>query len=69
MFNNCENLKSLNNIFKWNVSNVYDMSYMFCGCTSLKYLGKLSKWNIAKLNRIEGMEGFFLDSNIKASIM
>ena len=45
MFSNCESLKSLPDISKWNTNNVNDMSSMFSNCESLKSLPDISKWN------------------------
>ena len=33
----------------WDVSNVTNMSHMFCRCSNLKSVGDLSKWNVSKV--------------------
>ena len=42
MFYNCAQLKSLPDISKWNVSNVVDISTLFCQCSSLLSLPDIS---------------------------
>ena len=42
-------------ISNWNVSNVTNMSHMFCMCNTLKSLGDLSKWNVSKVTNMEHM--------------
>ena len=37
------------NISYWNVSNVTDMSRMFCGCESLKSVGDISNWDVSSV--------------------
>jgi surface protein len=37
---------------RWNVSNVSDMSYMFSGAT---FNGDLSRWDVAKVTNMRGM--------------
>ena len=45
MFSNCERLKELPDISKWNTNNVTNMNYIFSNCRSLKELHDISKWN------------------------
>ena len=63
MFSNCESLKSLPDISKWNTNNVNDMSSMFSNCESLKSLPDISKWNT---NNVKDMR--FMFSNCKSLI-
>ena len=46
----------------WNVSNVTDMSRMFCGCESLKSVGDISKWDVSN---VMGRVGMFYGCPIK----
>ena len=39
----------------WNVSNVTDMSRMFCGCESLKSVGDISKWDVSSVENTSNM--------------
>ena len=48
MFSDCNSLKSLPDISKWNTTNVIDMRIMFSGCRSLKSFPDISKWNFNK---------------------
>ena len=36
-------------ISKWDVSNVTNMSHMFCRCSSLKSVGDLSSWDVSNV--------------------
>jgi len=47
MFYSCSLLSSLPDIFKWDIENVTDMSYMFCNCN------KLSQSDIPKKFRVD----------------
>ena len=49
MFYRCEQLKSVGDLSKWDVSHVKDMSYMFYGCKQLKSVGDLSNWNVSNV--------------------
>ena len=49
MFDGCKSLYALPDIFKWNTSNVNNMSSMFDGCKSLSSLPNISKWNTSML--------------------
>ena len=53
MFYNCESLKSLPDISKWNTSNVTNMEDMFYYCGSLESLPDISKWNTSNVTNIE----------------
>ena len=55
MFADCEMLKSLSNISKWNVDKITNMSYMFFNCESLEFLPDISKWNINKVTNMSHM--------------
>ena len=44
-FKNCKSLKFIQNIEKWDTSNVEDMKSMFSGCNSLRLLPDISIWN------------------------
>ena len=50
VFYNCESLKYLPDISKWNTNNVNNMSYMFYYCELLKYLPNISKGNTNNVN-------------------
>ena len=49
MFYNCDSLKSLPDISKWDTKNATNMSYMFYNCDSLESLPDLSKQNTKML--------------------
>ena len=55
MFHDCNYLKSLPDISKWNTSNVNDMSYMFYYCKSLSSLPDISKWNTSNVKSMSYM--------------
>jgi hypothetical protein len=59
-----EDLDFNENINSWDVSNVEDMSWMFCRC--VRFNKPLKKWNVSKVKTMEGMfEGCHsLDINI-----
>ena len=42
-------------ISDWNVSNVKDMSYMFCRCEQLKSVGDISDWNVSNVKDMSYM--------------
>ena len=44
MFYNCDKLKTLEDISKWDIKNVINMNSMFNGCRSLKYFPNVSNW-------------------------
>ena len=44
MFNNCLSLSSLPDIYKWNIDNGEDMSWMFHDCSSLLIIPNFSKF-------------------------
>ena len=56
MFNNCESLSSLPDIFKWKTNNIYDMIYIFYNCESLSSLPDISK---LKTNNVTNMSYMF----------
>ena len=62
MFYNCNLLKSLQDIFKWDTKNVNNMSQMFRECKSLESLPDISKWNTKNVNYMQYM---FLEVNKK----
>ena len=44
----CKELKSVEDISEWDVSNVTDMAYMFAGCESFNQ--DISNWDVSKVN-------------------
>jgi surface protein len=54
MFFGCDKLIDIDLSF-FNISNVNNMSYMFCECISLQSLPDISKWNIKNVNDISYM--------------
>ncbi len=57
MFNACDLLISLDiqDISKWDTSNVINFNSIFCGCHSLPKLPNISKWNISNTKNICAM--------------
>ena len=55
MFYNCSSLISLNDIKKWNISNVTNIGGMFYNCSSLTSLPDLSKWNTSNVTDMNGL--------------
>ena len=55
IFQDCESLKYLPDISKWNTNNVNNMSSMFKNCSSLLDLPNISKWNINSLRKKNDM--------------
>ena len=55
LFAECENLKSLPDISKWNTQNINNMSYLFYQCKSLTNLDDISNWNISNVKYIQGI--------------
>ena len=49
MFYNCESLKELPDISKWNTENVINISSAFKYCSSLTSLPDISKWNLKNI--------------------
>ena len=49
------NLKSLPDNSKWNISNVKNMSGMFCGLSELKSLPDISNWDTSNVENISGL--------------
>ena len=47
MFYKCDELESVGDISKWNVSNVTNMMYMFHGCRSFNQ--DISKWDVSNV--------------------
>ena len=45
IFDNCNDLISLPDIYRWNTLNTKDMSYLFSNCISLNSFDGISKWN------------------------
>ena len=56
-------LKSID-VSNWNVSNVYDMGYMFYGCESLKSID-VSNWNV---RNVKNMRCMFCDCKLLNNI-
>lgn len=64
MFQECENLRTINNIAEWNTSNVREMHNMFENCRSLESLTLDGKyWNTSKVENVEHM--FFGCENLR----
>ena len=55
MFYGCENLKIMNNISIWDVSNVTDISYIFSNCKSINSLPDISKWETKSVTNMKGL--------------
>ena len=55
MFDECETLLELPDIYKWDTSFVIDMSYLFYGCTSLNYISDFSVWNLSKVQNLNSL--------------
>ena len=55
MFKRCSSLSYIENIIKWNTSNVTDMSYMFYECENLKSLPDISNWDTSKVTNINSI--------------
>ena len=55
MFNNCQSLSSLPDIYKLNTSNVANMSHLFYNCNSLITLSDISKWDTSKVINMSHM--------------
>ena len=53
-------------ISNWDVSNVTNMSHMFCRCSNLKSVGDLSKWNVSKVTDMSDM--FFCCAKLKSVV-
>ena len=45
-------------ISSWDVSNVTNMSHMFCGCSTLKSVGDLSDWDVYEVTNMSHMFAF-----------
>lgn len=54
MFQECENLRTINNISEWDTSNVTNMDNMFKRCNSLVSLD-LSNWVVSKVESMHDM--------------
>ena len=54
MFQDCENLRTINNISEWDTSNVTNMDNMFKSCKSLVSLD-LSNWVVSKVESMHDM--------------
>ena len=55
MFDGCESLLSLPDIFKWDTKNVTDMSHMFNGCKSLSTIPDIFNWDTKNVNNMSYM--------------
>ena len=58
LFHGCNSLKSLPDISKWDISNVYNMDGIFGYCYSLISLPNISEWNTSK---VESMNNMFMN--------
>ena len=65
MFCNCELLKSLPDINKWNPYNVENMSFMFSRCKSLKSLPNISLWKTKEINGMYNRMFYGCDNYLK----
>ena len=56
-------------ISNWDVSNVTNMSHMFCRCSNLKSVGDLSKWNVSNVTDMSYMfcDCYYLNIDLKFS--
>ena len=63
IFESYDNKLEYINVSNWNVSNVYDMGYMFYGCESLKSVD-VSKWNVSNVRNMSCM--FFKCSSLES---
>ena len=52
IFYNCQKLKNLPDISRWDTSKVKTLSAMFYGCSSLEKLPDISCWNITNATNI-----------------
>ena len=55
MFETYNQLYSLPDISRWNISNVIDLRNMFGGCIWLHELPDISKWNTKNVRSMTGM--------------
>lgn len=55
MFDDCEDLISINGLENWDTSKVSEMNYIFKKCTSLSVIPDISNWNLSKVDNIVGM--------------
>ena len=62
IFESYDNKLEYINVSNWNVSNVYDMGYMFYGCESLKSID-VSNWDVSNVEDMEYM--FFNCKSLK----
>ena len=60
IFNDCESLKCISNIDKWDTQNVTNMSKMFMLCSNLDSLPKSLEWNTSQVTDLS-----YLFSNCK----
>ena len=63
LFYECNNLKTLPNISKWNTNNVTNLNGIFYNCYSLIDLPDISKWDINNVKNIE--YAFYCCSSLK----
>ena len=55
LFEECESLKSLPDISKWNTNKVTNMNNLFYNCKSLESLPDISKWNTNKVTNMNAL--------------
>ena len=55
IFNDCPNLKSIENFSNWNMNDITEMKAAFSGCSSLVKLSDISKWNMSNVTDISSM--------------
>ena len=57
MFDNCDRLLSIPDIFMWDTSSIYNMEYLFYGCRSLLSFPKIDYWNTENVTSMKYMFG------------
>ena len=50
IFSGCTSLSSIQDIFKWNIRTITNMSGIFNECSSLSSLPDISKWNTSNIS-------------------
>ena len=55
LFYNCENLKSLPDISKWETMNVISINHIFNKCSKLIQLPDISRWNTSKIREFSAI--------------
>ena len=55
MFSYCTNLRYINDLEKWNMSNVTNVGYMFNDLDPLILLSDIFNWNTSKVENMSNM--------------